>query len=252
MRGGSWEKAVLLIEHSGVHLRCLLNPERLELRRNAGVVPRRSLGGVMTGAGLSDDPLLYVGGGRTELTLDLLFDVSLAVRGPDAPPLDDVREMTGPLWDLAENSDAGDRRGRPPMVRFLWGTSWNLPGVVAAVSERLEHFTRDGKPHRSWLRLHLLRVAVAEDVEPAEPSAPPLDREEARRRLAGQDLVTHEPVGGDRGGERLDQIAAERFGHPGYWSLLAEINNLDDPLRHAGRPLRVPADPSLVGGGSRA
>jgi hypothetical protein len=246
------EKAVLLIEHSGEHLRCLLNPERLELCRNAGVVARRSLGGSMTGAGLSDDPLLYVGGGRTELTLDLLFDVSLAVRGPDAPPLEDVRELTGPLWDLAENSAAGGRYGRPPTVCFLWGTGWNLPGVVAAVSERLEHFTRDGKPHRSWLRLRLLRVAVSEEAEPSEPTAPPLDREEARRRLAGREMVTHEPVGGDRGGERLDQIAAERFGHPGYWGLLAEINDLDDPLHPAGRPLRVPADPSLVGGGGRA
>ncbi|OEU72617.1 MAG: hypothetical protein BA869_12560 [Desulfuromonadales bacterium C00003107] len=246
------EKAVLLIEHSGEHLRCLLNPEHLELRRHAGVVSRRSLGGVMTGASLSDDPLLYVGGGRTEFTLDLLFDVSLAVRGPDAAPLDDVRELTGPLWDLAENSVSGDRRGRPPTVRFLWGTSWNLPGVVAAVSERLEHFTRDGKPHRSWLRLSLLRVAVAGEAEPNEPTAPPLDREEARQRLAGSELVTHEPVGGDRGGERLDQIAAERFGHPGYWSLLAEVNDLNDPLRPAGRPLRVPADSSLVSGGGRA
>ncbi len=246
------EKAVLLIEHSGEHLRCLLNPEHLELRRHAGVVSRRSLGGAMAGASLSDDPLLYVGGGRTEFTLDLLFDVSLAVRGSNSAPLDDVRELTGPLWDLAENSVSGDRRGRPPTVRFLWGTSWNLPGVVAAVSERLEHFTREGKPHRSWLRLRLLRVAVAEEPEPVEPTAPPLDREEARQRLAGSELITHEPVGGDRGGERLDQIAAERFGHPGYWSLLAEINDLHDPLRPAGQPLRVPADPSLINGGGRA
>lgn len=247
------EKVVLLIEHSGVHLRCLLNPQYLEVQRNAGVVVRRSLGGALTGAGLSDDPLLYVGGGHTELTLDLLFDVSLAARGPDdAPPLDDVRELTGPIWDLAENSGAGERYGHPPTVRFLWGTSWNLPGVVAAVSERLEHFTKDGKPHRSWLRLRLLRISCTEEVEPAELTEPPLDRDEVRQRIASDALVNHEPVGGDRGGERLDQIAAERFGHPGYWSLLAEINDLDDPLCHAGRPLRVPADPSLNGGGGRA
>lgn len=245
-------KAVLLIVHSGVQLRCLLNPEGLELRRNAGVVPRRSPGGVITGTGLSDDPLLYVGGGRTEFTLDLLFDVSLAVRGPGAPQVDNVRDLTAPLWELAENSEAGDRCGRPPTVRFLWGTSWNLPGVVAAVSERLENFTRDGKPQRSWLRLRLLRVDVDEEAGSADPASPPLDRNEARRRLSGQELITHEPVGGDRGGERLDQIAAERFGHPGYWSLLAEINDLEDPLRPSGHPLRVPTDSSHFGSGGRA
>ncbi|ABA90128.1 hypothetical protein Pcar_2893 [Syntrophotalea carbinolica DSM 2380] len=246
------EKVVLLIEHSGVHLRCMLNPEYLEVQRNAGVVVRRSLGGALTGADLSDDPLLYVGGGRTELTLDLLFDVSLATRGPDTVPLDDVRELTGPLWELAENSGGGERYGRPPTVRFIWGTSWNLPGVVAAVSERLEHFTRDGKPHRSWLRLRLLRISCAETAEPSAPPAPPVDRDEARQRIAAGTLVNYDPVGGDGGGERLDQISAERFGHPGYWSLLAEINDLDNPLRHAGRTLRVPAEPTFGGGGGRA
>lgn len=243
------EKAVLLVEHSGAHLRCLLNPEQLELKRSAGIAARQSIGGSLTGKDMSDDPLLYVGGGRTEFTLDLLFDVSLAERGPDAPAVKDVRELTGPLWELAENTGADARYGRPPTVRFLWGTTWNLPGIVAAVSERLEHFSSDGMPGRSWLRLRLLRVGRQTAAEPGEPTPPPVDNDEARRRLADGELVTHEPVGGGSGGERLDQIAAERAGHPGYWALLAEINGVDDPLRPGGT-LQVPAGPGVVSGGS--
>jgi len=243
------EKAVLLIEHSGAHLRCLLNPEHLEFRRSAGIGSRQSLGGALAGNTLSDDPLLYRGGGQTEFTLDLLFDTSLIPQSRDAPEVEDVRQLTGPLWELAENSGPEDRYGRPPTIAFLWGTRWNQRGVVAAVSERLEHFTADGNPRRSWLRLRLLRVGREKRPEPEAPSAPPVGKDEARRRVARGDMVNREPVGGGRGGERLDQIAAEHFGHPGYWTLLADINDLDDPFNHGGRTLRVPANPGVTGGG---
>lgn len=237
------EKVVLLVERTGAHLRCLLNPEQLEVRRSAGVVARRSLSGALAGTGLSDDPLLYAGGGRTELTLDLLFDVSLAAQGPDAPPVDDVRTLTGPLWDLAENDAGADCYGRPPTLRLLWGTSWNVPGLVAAVSERLEHFTAQGQPRRSWLRLRLLRVERCKRSQSTDPLPPPVDMTAARHRIAGGERVIHEPI---TGGERLDQIAAERYGHPGYWPLIAELNGLDDPLRPLSRALQLPANFTLV------
>lgn len=243
------EKAVLLVEHSGAHLRCLLNPEQLEFQRTAGVSPRQSLGGAMTGKGMSDDPLLYQGGGRTEFTLDLLFDLSLVPQAQDQAGITDVRELTAPLWDLAESAVPGDRYGRPPTVSFLWGTHWDQRGVVAAVSERLEHFTREGNPRRSWLRLRLLRVARDEMGAFDDAAEPPVEQEQARRRLARTEMITREPTGGQPGGERLDQIAAEHLGHPGYWPLLAELNGVDDPLSIGEGPLQVPADPSAIRGG---
>jgi hypothetical protein len=137
-------------------LTCLLNPESLTQRRVAGVQQRRAAGGLLTGAGLSDDPLLFTGGGRTELDLDLLFDVSLSESPVEG---NDVRNMTRRLWNLAENREEGGERGRPQVVRFMWGKSWNIPGVVISVAERLEHFDADGVPRRSWLRLRMLRVS---------------------------------------------------------------------------------------------
>ena len=71
------------------------------IRRNAGVRQRLTASGQLTGAGLADDPLLFTGGGRTELELDLLFDVSLAGSSYHSK---DVRDMTRPLWNLAENA----------------------------------------------------------------------------------------------------------------------------------------------------
>jgi hypothetical protein len=149
------ERVAFLIEDTGERIGCLLNPASFAVRRHAGVHSRRSLGGQLSGAGLTDDPLLFTGGGYTELQLDLLFDVSLS--GPP-PTSTDVRDFTGPLSRLAENASAPDRYGRPPLVRFVWGKSWNVPGVVAAVAERFEQFDSGGTPQRSWLRMRLVRV----------------------------------------------------------------------------------------------
>jgi hypothetical protein len=71
------ERVAFLIERTNETLPCLLNPNTLVMRRVAGVRPRQSAGGQLTGTGLADDPLLYTGGGKTEMEMDLLFDVSL-------------------------------------------------------------------------------------------------------------------------------------------------------------------------------
>src|SRR5829696_4992534 len=109
------ERVAFLIEESGERLGALLNPETLEVRRPAGVPSRRTAAGQLTGAGLADDPLLYTGGGRTELGMDLLFDTSLV---GSSVQTEDVRALTHPLWMLAENIAGEERFGRPPVIRF--------------------------------------------------------------------------------------------------------------------------------------
>ena len=158
------ERVAFLDDETNERIGCLLNPETLVMRRTAGVQPRRSATGQLTGGGLTDDPLLYTGGGRTELDLDLLFDVTLA---GSSIATEDVRDLTRPLWDLAENAARPERYGQPPLVRFIWGKSWNILGVIVAVAERLEHFTSDGVPRRSWLRMRMVRA----NDPPSEPRA---------------------------------------------------------------------------------
>lgn len=170
------ERVAFLIEETNERIGCLLNPETLVMRRVAGVRPRRSATGQLTGEGLTDDPLLYTGGGRTELDLDLLFDVSLA---GSSITTEDVRDLTLPLWELAENADRQEGYGQPPLVRFIWGKSWNIPGVILAVSERLESFTPEGVPRRSWLRLRMLRAnEPPPDATPARSGSLSLDETE--------------------------------------------------------------------------
>ena len=235
------ERVAFLIEQTNERLACLLNPETLTIRRTSGVRARASSGGQLTGVGLSDDPLLYTGGGRTELEVDLLFDVTLL---GSSVTTDDVRNLTAPFWNLSENKGGG--YAQPPIVRFIWGKYWNIPAVVAAVSERLENFTPDGAPGRSWLRMRLVRVrepaAQPTPIQAVVDDSPP-SLEEIDAELAPERMRYHEVSGGDR----LDLIATEYYGQPSYWRLLADFNGLSDPFDlPAGMVLLIPPAPELV------
>lgn len=247
------ERVAFLIEDTGERLPCLLNPNTLVLKRTAGVVPRRSTSGALTGAALRDDPLLFTGGGTTEMELDLLFDVQLSGSTIDS---DDVRDLTRPLWQLAENP-AADVTGRPPIVRLVWGKSWNEPGVISAVAERLEMFGTEGSPQRSWMRMRMLRVVdEAEDgtEEPAAPPEAPLFEDEQgplEPVTPPTDTAYHVVVGDggelDSGGERIDQLAARYYGDASMWRLIASFNRLSDPARlEPGTLLLIP--PMEAGG----
>jgi hypothetical protein len=72
------ERVAFMLEDTGERIGCLLNPESLVIRRSAGVQPRRSVSGVLSGAAQQDTPVLFTGGGRTVLELDLLFDINIA------------------------------------------------------------------------------------------------------------------------------------------------------------------------------
>ncbi len=270
------ERVAFLVESTGERISCLLNPDSVVTKRVAGVRPRRSSGGQLTGAGLTDDPLLYTGGGRTELELDLLFDVNLA---GSSISTDDVHDLTRPLWDLAENAPITDAYGRPPLIRFVWGKSWNIPCIVAAVAERAEQFTPAGAPQRSWLRVRLLRC----DDSPPQESTPPgeLDgmalppEDLSNLDIPEEDIDVHEIIGGgefgpaavetgrgsgefgpaavETGGggrttERLDLIAYRYYGNSALWRLIAVFNNIDNPLDlKPGTPLRIPPLSELLG-----
>src|SRR5262245_32780098 len=198
------ERVAFLIEHSGERIGCLLNPESIVRRRAAGLRPRRSVSGLLTGRGLSDDQLIYTGGGMTELNLDLLFDVSVS---GSTISTEDVRDLTAPLWALAVNAPVEDGYGRPPLARFIWGKSWNIPGVIAGVAERLEWFTPEGIPRRSWLRMRMLRVAESpsqpQAVRHSNPAIPPTP---TGAKPAGASPAASARGAAAAGGGRVDEV----------------------------------------------
>jgi hypothetical protein len=162
----------------------------------------------------------------------------------------DVTDLTRPLWDLAENVADPAGAARLQTVRLVWGKAWNVQGVVTAVAERFERFDAAGTPQRSWLRMRMLRTAdqatsaatapqAAIDYAAPDPAEVPEDQ-----------LILHDVVGGPTAadapddppqGERLDAIAAQYYGDPSLWRVLADFNGIADPT-HVPPPqtLRIP------------
>ena len=275
------QRALFLIEATGERISALLNPERLVLYRRSGVETLRHASGTVTGGALSDDLVLATGGGSTELVLDLLFDVDLsetgqptttavadpmdgapaagAVRPVVEQPIADVRELTRPLWNLSESVSVSNRRARLPIVRFIWGRSWNMPGVVTDVAERFERFDEEGRPRRSFLRLKFRRIAQP-DAEPAHDFGSSEQRgsvtpffefpgAEQSRAVEAADRVEL-PVDDDgMPSVPFYQLSAMKFGDPALWRLITVFNAVDNPFHlEAGTLIALP---TLPGGGGK-
>jgi nucleoid-associated protein YgaU len=240
-----------VIEATGATMGCLLNPLSLVVQRSAGVRPEEAPSGLFARTTASDYPLLYTGGGTTELLLELLFDAPLhtSMRAQDAGTPGaaaaeiDVRDLTSPFFNLSEN--AGDRT-QPPIARFIWGKAWNVRGVVASVSERLERFTDGGVPHRSWLSMRFLRLVDTPAARDAVlKPAPALDLSSAGRERARDHVISGTGETANTlttsAGDRLDTLASRYYGNPSLWRAIASYNNIDDPARiPPGTTLRIP------------
>lgn len=157
---------------------------------------------------------------------------------PEAPGLvADVRELTQPLWALAETAEPVDGALVQPRVRFIWGKSWNVPGVVLAVAERLECFDIDGVPRRSWLSMRLRRV---EDDPEGASAAPPMSAATPQFQLdrsnpSGQDVsVERVPIPVDPSGmpqEPAYETSNRQLGSPNYHLDICDFSGIDNPHR---------------------
>jgi len=240
------ERVAFLIEKTGERIGCMLNPETLIARRSAGIVRRNGYSGPLQGVRQTDDLLLYGGGGTTEMILDLLFDTTLS--GDTAEP-GDVRSLTRPLWNLAENGADDQGQAKVPIVRFVWGKTWNVPGLVTAVAERLEFFDESGVPRRSWLRMRFCRVHLDDQPADSVPAGPgldsllPLESPESGSTRASEEVTGGPQLQADNNNStsRLDEIAFRNYGSSALWRLVAWFNNVADPLHvTAGTLLRIP------------
>lgn len=241
------ERVSFILEGSERRISALLNPESLEVRRWSGVRRRQLDGQDLSRPMAADDEVVLTSGGRTELTMQLLFDVG--VSGSSGPPVSDVRQLTGPFRALAENIQRQGDRMVAPRVRFVWGKAWNVPGFVLEVAERFERFQPAGQPTRSWLTLRLRRALDEHELAPAHAaSAAALDPALEFSGTPEDDAAPVHLVRGTEDGaaERLDLIAARHYGNPAYWRHIAEANDLEDPQETSpGDTLILPAAESL-------
>ncbi len=238
------ERVAFLVEDTNVQLRCMLNPENLVLKRHAGLTLSDYSADGLSGTGNAGNALLFNGGGFTELDLDLLFDVTLS--SGSSIISNDVRELTGPIWQLSENARGDPSAGkRPPVTRFVWGKTWNIRGVVKSVAERLENFGPTGIPRRSWLRLKLLELPDDGDrskrqslMSGAAASGAGHVRSrthqaENPKNTQNETILHRTAETGEADGaavvERLDQLAERYYGNASLWRVIAAANTIEDP-----------------------
>ena len=120
-----------------------------------------------------------------------------------------------------------------PWVRFEWGKakSVSFDGVLSSLSVDYSLFDVDGKPLRATCALSIEEASVG-----LPGQNPTSGAREARR--------THRVVAGDS----LPQLAFHEYGDATAWRVIAEANDIDDPMVLVpGTDLLVPAEREVAG-----
>jgi hypothetical protein len=117
-------------------------------------------------------------------------------------------------------------RPMPPIVMFGWGPNIILPrAIVNGVTITYKRFLL-GVPIRADVQVSLGAVPLPAPLGAMNPTSGGLAPER-----------THTVTAGDT----LPSIAFAAYGNPNRWRAIAEVNNIDDPMRlRIGHVLRVP------------
>ena len=198
-------KAFLKTEQ-GDQIDCLFNPAELTISKSNTWNASEKKGG-------NAPELRFQGGQSGTLTLTLTLDTT--DKGSD------VTEHTNKLLDLLKvdpalaGSDRQRNKARPPWVEFHWGKLHSFKAIVERLQLKFTFFASDGTPLRAKADMTLKQW-----------------KDEAERPL--QNPTSHTPtlhtVHRLAHGETLDRVAAKHYADSTRWRLIAEANDVVDPL----------------------
>ena len=200
------EKAIITNIQTGDRIPVMFNPEEYSL----------DLGNTFAEIGIpgiKTPPIQYVRGNIRNLNMELFFD-TYELKS-------DVRNETQKITSLLEieiNTQA------PPILLFSWG-GLNFKCVLESAGQRFTMFLEDGTPVRATLTVSFKEhEAVDIEIKKGLFIGPPTVR----------NIIE---------GETLSNIAGDVLGDPGAWREIADLNNIDNPLKLAlGMPLLIPLE----------
>ena len=198
---------------------CLFNPSEYTFNKSNSWEAKRIMG--------KNVPMVnFQGGGIMILTVSLLFDTSTMSGQPD------VRGYTEKVLKLMEVdetlTDSKNKKGRPPRVSFRWGQYWSFKSVITSISQRFTLFKSDGQPIRATLDVTFQQVESEGTYPPTNPTS---YAEVNKVRVVMP-------------GETIDSVAFDEYGDAKYWKLLADHNEIDDPMKlKPGLKLIIPPLP---------
>ncbi len=163
--------------------------------------------------GLQVPLLQFVRGESQTLQIELFLDGT------------DGRESVGEhLANLRQFVTIDSHLHAPPLCEFSWGEI-TFQGVVTAFEEKFALFDESGDVLRARVTMTLKSYTPVE-IQARQANRQSPDRTKTR--------VVRE-------GERLDLIAADEYGDPTLWTVIARENNLARPrLLAAGTLLTIP------------
>jgi hypothetical protein len=207
----------------GQPIKVTFNPNSYSITKTVAWNPPKSLetSNTRTQKFLNAPGLEFDGGDCRILTFsELFFDVTEPV---DGVKIDDVRKKTNEIVKLTLINKSFQR---PPVCRVTWGnppkgSDFPFDGVITDLTQTFTLFKRDGTPVRATLS-----VTFKEFLKPLDD-----------QRKTDPEQTTHVVKRGDT----LSSIAAQLYGDPKRWRVIAEANSLDDPrYLEIGRFLSIP------------
>ena len=162
---------------------------------------------------------IYMSGAQT-LSLKLFFDTYESGK--------DVSKETKELWKFMQVDQDNEKGGSttkkyPPQVAFEWGV-FKFLSYITSITQRFSLFKSDGTPVRAEVNITFTHY------EEPQPNQNPSSG-------GGPTYRVHRVVAG----ERLDAIAAQTYGDASKWRLIAQANQIVNPLAlRPGQVLRLP------------
>ena len=216
------QKAHLETE-TGARIECMFNPAKFQFKLSnkwdADKTPGRAA-----------PKLKFAGGEGGSFSLSLVFDTTdtgtavTAYTSKLVALLDIDTSLAG--YDEAKSN------GRPPWVRFHWGTHLHtFKAVVKSVDVAFTYFSNEGLPLRANVDMSLSQFEPEADWGPQNPTS---GTPEPGR--------SHQVQFGDT----LDRIAARYYADATKWRAIAEATGIGDPLDL--RPGSLLSIPKLRGG----
>jgi nucleoid-associated protein YgaU len=163
-----------------------------------------------------DYPLLqFIRGNSEDLKIQLFLDTT-----------DSGEDVNNYLKKIHALIDVDGDLHAPPVCQFQWG-SLIFDCVLTSLTQQLLLFDTSGKPLRATVDVVFKAYRNAE-IQLKKIKHSTADYTKYRTFVQG---------------DRLSSIAGEEYRDPGMWRLIAEENNINDPLSVApGTVLKIPRD----------
>lgn len=199
-------KAVIMNVDSGDRVECLFNPKEYTFAKQNNWTKKKVTGGNVP-------QVTFSGGDPATLQMELFFDTYAEANGGQA---EDVRKKyTDKIWKLMtvdeKLKDKKNKKGRPPTVRFQWGSAWSFNAVLASVQQKFTLFLPDGTPVRATLTVSFTQVRDEGSLSPQNPTS---------GGIGGERIWTVSE------GDTLGLIAHKEYGDTSKWRAIADANRL--------------------------